>query len=69
MSTTTRARHYTDPVTGLTNIRWHPEAHEYQSVDEVKRMVTGRASVGTCPLCHQPLPAGTDGEDKPDDDL
>lgn len=35
-------RWYRDKKTGLPTIRRHPDAREYQTPDEVKRMVEGK---------------------------
>lgn len=56
------ARWYIDPVTKLTNIRRHPDAREYQSPDEVKRMVAGRDEDDTYPPCPD-HPTGTCDDD------
>lgn len=53
-------RWYIDPVTGIANIRRHPDAREYLPPDLVKRMVVGREDEDTCPVCAQPLPTGID---------
>ena len=47
MSTRQGIRWYIDPHTGLPTIRRHPDAREYQTVDEVKRMIADeRRAVG-----------------------
>ncbi len=35
-------RWYLDPVTELPTIRRHPDAREYQTPEEVKRMIAGQ---------------------------
>ncbi len=43
-------RWYHDPKTGLPTIRKHPDAREYLSPDEVKRMVAGQPDYGDYPV-------------------
>ncbi len=54
-------RWYRNKKTGLPTIRKHPDAREYQTPEEVKRMVTGQEPdyenypiQGTCADCGEP---------------
>lgn len=58
-------RWYHDPHTKLPTIRRHPDAHEYQTPEEVKRMVAGQEPdeenypiQGDCGLCNAPFHPG-----------